>query len=125
MSLRKRIVSNVIQSAAARAAGLETIDPLPVFGTELTLQGFKTLIASGLSELAAYNTLLTEAGEAKNRVERCELQIRDYSERFLAAVAGKYGKDSDEYEMAGGTKKSERKRRTSAAGTPVPLSTAA
>lgn len=36
--------------------------------------------------------------------------IRDYSERILLGVAMKYGKNSDEYEMAGGIRKSERKR---------------
>ena len=41
-----------------------------------------------------------------------EKAIRDLSERMLAGVASKYGKDSSEYEMAGGTRKSERKRPT-------------
>ena len=36
--------------------------------------------------------------------------MRDYSERILLAVAVKYGRDSNEYEMAGGVRKSERKR---------------
>jgi hypothetical protein len=31
---------------------------------------------------------------------------------MLAGVAAKYGKDSDEYEKAGGVRKSERKRPT-------------
>ncbi len=34
------------------------------------------------------------------------------SERMLIAVAAKYGKDSYEHEMAGGIRKSERKRPT-------------
>ena len=36
--------------------------------------------------------------------------MADTSERMLAGVAAKYGRDSTEYEMAGGTKKSERRR---------------
>ncbi len=36
--------------------------------------------------------------------------MSDTSERMLAGVAAKYGRDSTEYEMAGGTKKSERRR---------------
>lgn len=39
-----------------------------------------------------------------------EKQLRDLSERMLIAVAAKYGKNSYEYEMAGGVRKSERKR---------------
>lgn len=116
---KKRIVSKIIQAASARAAGIESIDPAPNMGTDVTLQGYKTLIAAGTAQLATYNTLLAEVGEAKNQIERLEKQIRDYSERMLAAVAVKFGKDSDEYEMAGGTKKSERRRPVPAVVAPL------
>ena len=33
-------------------------------------------------------------------------------ERMLSAMGDKYGKDSSEYEVAGGTRKSERKKPT-------------
>ena len=49
------------------------------------------------------------------RSVRCatpQRDIRALSERMLIAVAAKYGKDSYEYEMAGGIRKSERKRPT-------------
>ena len=36
--------------------------------------------------------------------------MRDLNERALDGVASKYGKNSNEYEQAGGTRKSERKR---------------
>ncbi|MBD1873732.1 hypothetical protein H6F75_09580 [Nodosilinea sp. FACHB-131] len=47
---------------------------------------------------------------AGNAVKEAELVMRDYSERILLSVATRYGKDSDEYEMAGGVRKSDRKR---------------
>ncbi|MEH2215395.1 hypothetical protein [Nostoc sp.] len=36
--------------------------------------------------------------------------MADYSEKILLGVAYKFGKNSHEYQMAGGTRKSERKR---------------
>jgi len=60
----------------------------------------------------AYNALLSQADQAQNELLAAEKAIRDLSERMLAGVASKYGKDSSEYEMAGGTRKSERKRPT-------------
>ncbi|BAZ67792.1 hypothetical protein NIES4106_25490 [Fischerella sp. NIES-4106] len=36
----------------------------------------------------------------------------DISERMLTGVACKYGKDSSEYEMAGGVRKSDRVRKS-------------
>jgi hypothetical protein len=39
--------------------------------------------------------------------------LGELSEKMLIGVAFKYGKDSREYEMAGGVRKSERVRRSS------------
>jgi hypothetical protein len=39
-----------------------------------------------------------------------EKEIRDFSERSLIGVAAKFGKDSEEYGKAGGTRKVDRKR---------------
>ncbi|MHC5609462.1 MAG: hypothetical protein ACYTXA_00075 [Nostoc sp.] len=36
--------------------------------------------------------------------------MADYSEKILLGVAYKFGKNSHEYQMAGGTRKSDRKR---------------
>jgi hypothetical protein len=38
--------------------------------------------------------------------------LKDWNERILSGVATKYGKNSSQYEMAGGVKKSERKKQT-------------
>lgn len=43
-------------------------------------------------------------------MQAAEDRLKDLSERVLLGVATRYGKDSDEYEMAGGIRKSERKR---------------
>jgi len=55
--------------------------------------------------------LLSQSDEAKNQFEAAERLVRDMSERMLAGVAARFGKDSDAYEKAGGTRKSERKHR--------------
>ena len=39
-----------------------------------------------------------------------EKALADLSERMLGGVASKFGKNSSEYEMAGGVRKSDRKR---------------
>ena len=46
-----------------------------------------------------------------NDVIKTELALKDLSERILMGVGSKYGSKSDEYEMAGGVRKSERKKR--------------
>lgn len=114
MSHRKRTVSKIIQAAAARASGLESIDPMPDLGTDVTLTALKAAIVEGQNRINAYNTLLAEADEARNLVQASEEKVRQCSSRLLAAVAAKFGRDSNEYEMAGGTRTSDRRRRPSA-----------
>ena len=56
-----------------------------------------------------YNTKLSELDSLLNEIETDEGALDELSTRMLAAVGVKYGKDSDEYEQAGGTKTSDRK----------------
>ncbi len=106
----KRTASKVIQNAAARAAGLESIDPKLNLGGEMTLAGYKDAIAEALEKQAAYNTLLAQADEARNLFEAAEGKTSDLSGRILAAVAGRFGRASNEYEKAGGRRKADRRR---------------
>ncbi|BAY60611.1 hypothetical protein NIES22_06700 [Calothrix brevissima NIES-22] len=41
-----------------------------------------------------------------------EKRLAEFCERMLTGVASKYGRNSDEYQMAGGVRKSDRKRNT-------------
>jgi hypothetical protein len=112
MALRKRS-SKILDSAELRANSLETIDPALDLGSGVTLVKFKQLIADGRAKLSAYNQTLTLADQQGNDVEAAEKAARDFSGRMLAGIAATRGKDSNEYEIAGGTRESERKRPTS------------
>ena len=101
--------SKIIESANTRAASLASIDPALDLGNGLTLGGYKGSITTAQSELDAYNQLLSDVDEALNTFQKAEATLTDLSERMLAGVGVRFGKDSDQYEMAGGTKKSERK----------------
>jgi hypothetical protein len=112
MALRKRS-STTLDNAEQRANSLETINPALDLGTGLSLVKFKQLIADGRAKLNAYNQTLTLADHQGNDVDAAEKVARDYSGRMLAGIAAMHGKDSNEYEAAGGTRESERKRPTS------------
>ncbi|HYX15876.1 MAG TPA: hypothetical protein VE944_16215, partial [Nostoc sp.] len=60
-----------------------------------------------------YNMMLTAIDSAKGKIETLEKTIRETSERLVSGVALKYGKDSREYEMTGGVRKSDRIRKAS------------
>lgn len=102
---------NVVEQAKALAEALKAID-----------KAFKV----GELTNAALEADLEKAAAAKNLLSKLEIQITDqrnqrdaaYGElwkkvkRMRAGVKAIYGDDSSQYEMAGGTRLSERKPRT-------------
>jgi hypothetical protein len=103
----QRKSSKHIADAQERAANLRGIDPALDLGNDLTLAAFNAEIAAAQNLLDAYNAKLAKADAAGNEFRAAEKQLRALSARMLAAVGVKYGKDSSEYEMAGGTRASE------------------
>ncbi|WP_035990656.1 hypothetical protein [Leptolyngbya sp. KIOST-1] len=109
---RQKRSSPVLEKGVRRAAGLKSISPSLNLGDGLTLDSYLLELDKLRSQLATYNESLSFADRALSVVQDTEKEMRVLSERMLIAVAAKYGKDSYEYEMAGGIRKSERKRPT-------------
>jgi len=107
---RTKRTSAVSEAAKLRLAGLQSIDPLLDLGGGLTVASFKADIEDVDGELNTYNTMLSDVDQVSNRLDTKEDKLNDKSTRMLAAVGAHFGKDSDEYEKAGGTRTSERKK---------------
>lgn len=107
---RQKRNSALLAQAEKRMAGVFAISTDLDLGNGITAQGYAETIEALRQKLSAYNELLSRTDMACNAVRDAEREIRDYSERILLGVATRYGKDSNEYEMAGGIRKSERKR---------------
>ncbi|WP_442946450.1 MULTISPECIES: hypothetical protein [unclassified Nostoc] len=56
----------------------------------------------------------TPIDSSKVEIEELEQTLGTFSEKMLMGIGFKYGKDSREYEMAGGVRKSERIRKSRA-----------
>ena len=111
MARRKRS-SKALEKADRRIASLRSISPDLNLGNGLTVDAYTNLITDMRDRLAAYNTVLSTVDKTYNDMLLIEQKLGDYSELLLLGVATKFGKNSDEYEMAGGVKKSDRKRST-------------
>ena len=107
---RKRRTSGVIETTRQRLAGFKQIDPAPDFGGNLNAAGGQAIITDFTGELDSYNQNTAALDEQQNLVDSKEDAANDWNKRVLAAVGAKYGTDSSEYEMVGGTRTSERKR---------------
>ena len=114
---RLRRKSAVLEAARKRLAGLKSFSSAPNFGPELTVPAYEAKINSTDGKLAAYNQGLATVDQLLNEFQSEEAELNDMNRRFLSAGEAHYGPDSSEYEMLGGTRKSERKRPTRKGGT--------
>ena len=119
---RRRRTSDVLETARQRLAGLKSINPAPDFGTALTLVAYETKASAFNTSLDTYNQHLAALDDEQNTIDAEEQDLRDWNRRLLSATEAHYGPDSSQYEVAGGTRKSERKKSTPKApgSTPPP-----
>jgi hypothetical protein len=109
MSYKKKSSLGMAQ-AVQRISGVKSIATDLDLGNGLTVADYQTAIDEVKTVLDTYNTHLSLADELKNNLAEKEKRLNEFSVRILAGVASKYGKDSNEYQMAGGTKKSHIRR---------------
>ena len=103
----RRKSSEIIADAQERAGNLRAIDPNLDLGNNLTLENYDAKITATQTALDNYNGLLAQADAAGNDFRTVEKELRDMSSQMLSGVKVKYGRDSNEYEMAGGKRLSD------------------
>lgn len=108
---RQKRKSIIAEKARKRLAGVESIDPVLDLGNGNTVVAYTAAITEVDTAVDAYNTGLSVTDGLLNTVKAKEKKLTELSEKMLEAVATKFGHDSNEYEMAGGTRKSEIKRK--------------
>jgi ABC-type hemin transport system substrate-binding protein len=110
MSRQKR-TSRILEKAQLRSAGLKSIVPSIKFDENYNLEKLIESIEQLRNKLDVYNTALSVVDSSKTEIEEMEKNLSQLSEKMLMVVAIKYGKDSREYEMAGGVRSSDRTRK--------------
>ena len=112
MGRMRKQTSKVLEKAQARSAGIKNFNSTLDLGNGLTVASFDTAIGTTQTILSEYNQALAAVDDKYNALVAAEKSLGDISERMLAGIAARFGKDSSEYEQAGGVRKSERKRPT-------------
>ena len=107
---RQKKTSKIVEDAGVRLASIKSIGVNLDLGNGVTTVIYEELIDQTSKVLEEYNTALSLVDEKRNLYKSIEKDLRALHERVLISVAAKYGKDSNEYEKAGGVKKSERKK---------------
>lgn len=110
MARRKLVRVPAFEKAKTRLASVLSIDNALDLGNEVTADKYEVEVTKFNEALKAYNTALSTIDDLYNECIAQETVLKEWNERVLNGVAFKYGKDSSQYEMAGGTRKSERKK---------------
>ena len=101
-----------LEKGITRVAAVKSIDPALDLGSNITVANYETQVQLLSTKVATYNTALSTIDDLYNECMAQKEVVKDWNERILTGVATKYGKNSSQYEMAGGKKKSERKKPT-------------
>ena len=114
MALKRRIASAAQNQAQVRLTGMKSVSETLDLGDGVSVVSLDTLGNQAAAKLAAYNQKLAEADTLANELDQIDKDLKQLSSRALSKVAGKYGRDSSEYEAVGGVRTSERKKPKSA-----------
>ncbi len=105
------VTAYVFEKAELRAAAIKAIEPPLNLGNVFTVDDSTTTIGRLRAKLVDYNSALATISASQSEIAELEKTLSDMTERMLTGVAFQFGKDSREYEMAGGVRKSERVRK--------------
>ncbi|MBN3891641.1 MAG: hypothetical protein HWQ43_21625 [Nostoc sp. JL31] len=109
---RKKRSYRILEKAEFRVAGLKAIDPNINFDDTCNLQNLTQLIDNFHNMLDEYNAALAMIDSSRKKLDEMEKTLSQVSDKMLTGVGFKYGKNSNEYELAGGVRDSERIRKS-------------
>ncbi|MHC5598664.1 MAG: hypothetical protein ACYTXC_22445 [Nostoc sp.] len=108
---RQKRTSRVLEKAQLRSSGLKSIVPNIKYNEDYSLEKLIESTDQLRIKIDVYNTALSVVDSSKTEIDEMEKNLSQLSEKMLMVVAIKYGKDSREYEMAGGVRSSDRARK--------------
>lgn len=109
---RAQRTSRILEKGQLRLLKLKAIDPYLSFGNDRSLSTLEAQIETLHTKLNDYNNTIASLDLAKQEIDQMERDMGDLLDHLLNGVSTRYGNDSREYEMAGGTRKSDRIRRS-------------
>ncbi len=117
MAYNKKGTSEVVDNAKKKLNAMTQIDTAQNKtvdygndGDSLTATILKAKLDEYETAMTNYDTAMDTVTAMQNRVKLIEDKLSEYNKRILKSAAGKFKEESDEYEMLGGTRPSERKK---------------
>ena len=110
MAYKKKTIPKDVQNAQKRVDGMQSIENKLDLGNDVSVDTMTAAIKKVTDGISEYNTMLSQIDQKGNQIDADLKAMNELSSRTLKGGEFKYGKDSNEYEMLGGTRASERKK---------------
>ncbi|ASC69872.1 hypothetical protein XM38_008020 [Halomicronema hongdechloris C2206] len=104
MARRKRN-SATLEQVERRLESIRSIATDLDLGGGLSVQNFAIIVGDLAAKLAAYNTALSNIDKMADDVRVAEQAAKTMAENMLLGIGSHYGKTSQEYGMAGGSRR--------------------
>lgn len=111
---RQKKTAHVAEKTEHRLAGLKAINPNLDLGEGCNVIVIQDTIDQLRDRVNTYNDALAMIDSTQIDIQNLEKQLTQLSQKALLGVAFKYGRDSDQYRLAGGTPTSEAVRKGTA-----------
>ncbi len=108
---RIRVTSSHIKKADLRLNGMKAIQPDLDMGDGVSVASLTAARDQVATSMSAYNALLAQVAAKQNELQAFEKALAELNVKALSLAGARYGLDSTQYELVGGKRTSERKRR--------------
>jgi hypothetical protein len=111
---RQKKTAHVAEKLEHKLAGYKAIDPKLDLGNNCNVETLEKTIVKLREKINSYNSALSVIDSSQVEITELEKTLNQLSEKFLLGIAFRYGKDSNEYQLAGGVTTKERVRKSMA-----------
>ncbi len=106
--MSKQYPTDVLNKLRTAISNWKSIDPTLKIG-KLTAAELEATLKSGEALRQEFSSLETQLTDLRNKRDEVYSAAWEYVTRLRSGIKAIYGDDSSEYEMVGGTRRSERK----------------
>lgn len=108
---RQKKTAHVAEKLEHKLASLKAIDPNLDLGEDCNVAILQSSIDQLRDKITTYNNALSVIDSSQSEIAQLEKFLNTLGNKFQLGVAFRYGKDSEQYKLVGGTTTSDRMRK--------------
>ena len=109
---RQKKTAHIAEKLEHKLASLKAIDPNLDLGENCNITVLQSSIDELRDKITTYNNALSVIDSSQSEIAQLEKFLNTLGTKFQLGIAFKYGKDSEQYKLVGGTTTSDRMRKS-------------